>query len=161
MSLENIYYIGQTVAVVAILATLIVVALQVGQNTRTQRASAMSSFNQLKFAHLSLLIENRDVANLHQAGLKDIASLDEIDRWRFGALMQQLFDLQLEAFRNPESFEGDDYIYRAASLMTRPGAIAWWRTAQALYPTAFQTVVERRIQARETEREARSPKAEL
>lgn len=52
MSLENIYYIGQTVAVVAILATLIVVALQVGQNTRTQRAAAMSSFNQLKFAHL-------------------------------------------------------------------------------------------------------------
>jgi hypothetical protein len=160
VSLENIYYIGQTVAVVAILATLIFVAVQVGQNTRAQRASALSSFNQLKFAHLSLLIENRDVATLHRAGLKDISNLDEIDGWRFGALMQQLFDLQLEAFRNPESFEGDDYIYRAASAMTRPGAIAWWRTAQALYPTAFQTVVERRIKALQAEREAGATEAE-
>jgi hypothetical protein len=109
---------------------------------------------------LSLLIENRDVANLHRAGLKDISSLDEIDGWRFGALMQQLFDLQLEAFRNPDSFEDDDYIYRAASSMTRPGAIAWWRNAQALYPAAFQTEVERRIKARQAEREAGATEAE-
>jgi len=94
------------------------------------------------------------------ASADSISSLDEIDGWPFGALMQQLFDLQLEGLRNSYSFEGDDYIYRAGSFMTRPGAIAWWQNAQALYPAAFQTAVNRWIKARQAEREAGATEAE-
>lgn len=40
MTLENIYYIGQTIAVVAIVGSLVFVAIQTHQNGRTLRAQA-------------------------------------------------------------------------------------------------------------------------
>lgn len=43
MSLENIYYIGQTIAVAAIIASLLFVGFQVRQNTRHARAQIQSA----------------------------------------------------------------------------------------------------------------------
>ena len=43
MTLENIYYIGQTLAVMAILASLIFVGFQVRQNARHTRAQIQSA----------------------------------------------------------------------------------------------------------------------
>jgi len=49
MTLETIYYIGQTVAVIGILASLIFVGIQIRQNTEQSKAAAAEA------AHRSFL----------------------------------------------------------------------------------------------------------
>ncbi len=55
MTLENIYYIGQTIAVVAIVGSLVFVAIQTRQNGRTLRAQAAWDA-QASFAELNDLL---------------------------------------------------------------------------------------------------------
>jgi len=141
MSLEQIYYVGQTVAVVALVASLVFVGLQVRQNTRAQRAAARDSFQSIKTAQLSLLIADRAVADLHRKGVRDLSALDDIDRWRFGAIMMQVFDQLLVAHRNREAF-GDERDLQLRQMITQPGAIAWWRRGRMFYPRSFQEEVD-------------------
>jgi len=144
MSLENIYYIGQTVAVLAIIASLIFVGLQLRQNTLAQNLAAQQAFNSMKFQHMSLLIADADVATLHRKGLKDFSSLDEIERWRFGALMQQVTDMAFSVYRFSNAYE---YNIEGIIMVTmkQPGAIEWWRKGRLIYPKHFSEEVDKWI----------------
>lgn len=67
MTLEEIYYIGQTVAVIAIVASLIFVGLQVRQSARTTRAQMSANVNDRFVALLSQLTSDKELANVFRA----------------------------------------------------------------------------------------------
>ena len=68
MTLESIYYIGQTIAVVAILGSLIGVFVQMRQANRLARAQLTSSSQDLIADHTRYVIENDTFARIyHQA----------------------------------------------------------------------------------------------
>lgn len=145
MTLENIYYIGQTIAVLAIVASLIFVGFQLRQNTLELRQNAQDAYNTMKFDHMSLLISHPEVAEIHRRGLKDLSSLDDVERWRFGALMQQVFDIALSLYRQPDAFE-EGNLNRIMIAIQQPGAIEWWQNGRQLYPPDFRVEMDRFIE---------------
>lgn len=150
MTLENIYYIGQTIAVLAVVGSLIFVGVQLRQNTIAQRQNAQDAFNIMKFDHMSLLISNPDVADIHRRGLKDLSKLDDIERWRFGAIMQQVFDMALSLYRQPDAFE-EGNLNRIMIAIRQPGATEWWSSGREIYPPDFQIEMDKMIKEMQRE----------
>lgn len=83
MTLEELYYISQIVAVVAIFASLIFVGIQLRQNTRAVHVSTAQAHFTMWHSLVTPLTENADMAKIWWQGLSDFDGLIEQDRMRF------------------------------------------------------------------------------
>ena len=83
MSLENIYYIGQTVAVLAIIGSLLVLIFQIRQaNALTREAAVREQIDGLKRIFVALY-ENADITDIYIRGMRDSRQLNEVEFSRF------------------------------------------------------------------------------
>ena len=89
MSFEQISYLAQTVASVAVVASLIFVALQIKQNTaalqRNEHNSTMAQWTVIRMA----IAKHRDIAELMTAGLHGENPLDAADQLRLEQMLQE------------------------------------------------------------------------
>ena len=89
MSFEQISYLAQIVASVAVVASLIFVALQIKQNTaalqRNEHNSTMEQWTVIRMA----IAKHRDIAELMTAGLHGESSLDAADQLRLEQMLQE------------------------------------------------------------------------
>lgn len=128
MTLETIYDIGQTIAV---LASLIFVGYQIRQNTRALRATSHHAITDSFNAINTLIIGDLKIARLWRLGMAGLETLDEDERVSFsfmalgymrifetlhyqyssGALEKKLFDAELNTLK---------------WTVTNPGFQAWW-----------------------------------
>jgi len=82
MTLEQIAYLGEIVAAVAVVASLVYVARQLGQNTDMMRARA-SSERVARDTELSATVSNsQEFAELWVKGGAEFESLSEVERTR-------------------------------------------------------------------------------
>lgn len=82
MSLEQFAYFAEIVAAIAVVASLLYVAKQLGQNLSFMRVGASAERVQRDFDLAQSLIESRDMAELWVKGESDFNSLDAADRAR-------------------------------------------------------------------------------
>lgn len=127
MSLENIYYIGQTIAVVAILATLIGLIIQMRSATQLARKTAIQ--DQLdKLERLPrALFETPGLADIYVRGVKDIEALTDSERmiylafWRSSLrIWEGIYTQYLDGDIDPETWE--TYRKQLRGETTAPGA---------------------------------------
>jgi len=88
MTLEEIYYVGQTIAVLAILASLIFVGIQVRQNTRATRSASHSAVSNALNEINRMFAENADLTKIWIAGMADREALTVEERWRFDSTLR-------------------------------------------------------------------------
>jgi hypothetical protein len=91
MTIEELGNLGDFLAAIATIITLIYLALQIRQNTSLLKLSELRGIQDDADRWRSLLIENKDVASVYRRGLLDPESLDADDRLRFRMLQDQLF----------------------------------------------------------------------
>ena len=76
MTLEAIYYIGQTIAVAAILVSLVFVGVQIRQNTKATKAAShhaiTDSFNQIN----AIIGTNSESARVWRLGRESLEKLN-------------------------------------------------------------------------------------
>jgi len=88
MSFEQISYLAQIVASVAVVASLIFVGLQIKQNTaalqRNEHNSTMAQWTVIRKA----IVKHRDIAELMTAGLHGERALDAADQLRLEQMLQ-------------------------------------------------------------------------
>jgi hypothetical protein len=93
MNWEAIGAIGETVGAVAVIATLFYLAVQIRQNNRNEEenirrlrldagVSTIEAFSRYR-AYLC----QADLAAIHLKGITDYAALSDVERVRFGALL--------------------------------------------------------------------------
>jgi len=82
MTLEQISFIGEIIASIAVIASLVYVARRVGQNTAMMRVNAASERLQREFDIASPMIQNRDIAEIWVTAASDFDSLDNVDKER-------------------------------------------------------------------------------
>jgi hypothetical protein len=89
MSFEQLSYLAQIVASVAVIMSLIFVALQIKQNTgalqRNEHNSTMAQWTVIRMA----IAANRDIAELMTAGLHGERALDAADQLRLEQMLQE------------------------------------------------------------------------
>ena len=82
MTLEQFAYLGEVVASVAVVASLLYVARQIGQNTDQMRINASSERINRDFDITGMLAGNRELAGVWMKGDSELASLADVDRVR-------------------------------------------------------------------------------
>ncbi|HXW51375.1 MAG TPA: hypothetical protein VEJ41_05240 [Candidatus Acidoferrales bacterium] len=152
MTLEHIFLISQTVAALAIVGSLLFVAVELRNSTRESRHRAAEEAHQ-KYQALQLEVaSNGDLARVWVTGIHDIGSLNEIDRIRFLLAAHNVF----KNWENVHSVwvEGDlpGEIYAAADLMAGDllaysGVRAAWSVRRKYFHEAFRSRVDAKIAA--------------
>ena len=136
MSFEQLSYLAQIVASVAVVASLIFVAFQIKQNTgalqRNEHNSTMAQWTVIRMA----IAENRDVAELMTAGLDGERVLDAADQLRLEQMLAEyawaafhIWDRTQRGVFPKGTFEATGGALLCGVLTTTRGEI-WWRSAK-------------------------------
>ena len=149
MTLENIYYIGQTIAVVVIVLTLLAILYQGWQTNKIARSEmTQSSWTQAGQTHYSL-VDSPEKADFMQRALFGGAPLTDAEKLRFGNLM----GLAIGAHEGAYMLSRRGLIEHAAYLrsegitrlyMQSPRVRKWWRTRREYsYDPKFRALIDK------------------
>ena len=131
MTLDNLGSIGEFVGAIAVLASLIYLALQVRQATKWQRHAAFEAMAGRAADWWANISRDPEVARIYLDGCTDLGSLEREDRVRFHALLIQLFVgcemmVRMSEDRLLDAQIRDTVEGFLRSLLGTPGVRAWW-----------------------------------
>jgi len=142
MTLEQIFYVSQIIAALAVTLSLVFVGLQVRQNTaalyRNEHNSTMAQWTVIRMA----IVENRDVAELMTAGLQGKKELDAADQLRLEQFLYEhtwacfhVWDRTQHGVFPKGTFESTQEALLKPLLTSKRGS-AWWKKAKlvSFYP---------------------------
>ena len=159
MSIQDWGAIGELVGGVAVIVTLIYLALQVRQNTRqfsrTVEATQLAAFernvesgNRLR----ELLILHPDLAALLLKGFDSYKELDKSEKFRFGMLLRNIFSASQGAYvrllsveHDPRDFEG--FARFIDEILVHRGVREWLENNEPDWRPAFREFVDERLAA--------------
>ena len=146
MTLQDLGNIGELIAAIATLATLVYLALQIRANTRSVRAESRRSEMQTTAAILQPLIADPQVARLFHEGLADLSNLSPEDRTRFYMLLGNLVGADAGMFDEVQigaaSVEAlEPRVENLRGFLCTPGGRAYWDLFHKRYPESFQRFV--------------------
>lgn len=137
MTLESIYYIGQTVAVIAILGTLIAVIYQLRQSNQTARIAATQAQIEGLLAMTRTIYETPGLAGILLSGNAGLDQLGPEQRLRYitfcvssfriweglhaqyidGRIDSELWDMHVNELRVQRNFEGARQVWAFRGAM--------------------------------------------
>lgn len=83
MKLERYAQLAEILASTAVIATLIVLLLQVRENTAAIRAATLLEVNKIARDHLVLMWSDADASRINQIGAQDLSQLNAEERQRY------------------------------------------------------------------------------
>jgi hypothetical protein len=125
VTLQDLGSLGELIAAVATVATLIYLAVQIRQNTRALGHAADRAVLEDANNWRGNLIQNPEVAELYRKGLRDPDALDPIEKLRFRMLLDALFSTWLYMFRTDHHARKSSERYIRDTL-ARPGGAQYW-----------------------------------
>jgi len=147
MTLQDLGSVGEFVAAVATVVTLVYLAIQIRQNTRFVRASSFQACTRDAFDIIDQIALDPELNRIYFAGTRDYRSLSAEDRKRFGAFMSSLlgrwenFEFQCsQSVLDRESFSFFHANMRVA--FSQRGTWQWWDKARHLFSPAVQQLIE-------------------
>ena len=148
MTLENIYYIGQTVAVVVIVLTLFAILYQGWQTNRIARSEmTRASWIEMGQMHYSL-VDSPEKADFMQRALFGEAPLTDAEKLRFGNLLGLAVGAQEGAFMLLQRGLIEHAAYNRSEGITRlymqsRRVRKWWRTRREYsYDPKFRALID-------------------
>ena len=154
MTLEDLGNLGDFIGGLAVIATLVYLAVQIRQNTRMlDRMGAMSkaatyqSLTALIVEGNALISTSRDFAELRVRGREALGNLDEVDQHRFLVSMSSLFRIMENLFQQNAAGLITDEQYSSWQHMLRthlsfPGTRDAWSQISPAFSAAFRDEVE-------------------
>ena len=121
MTLENLANIGEFVGGIAVIISLLYLALQIRQNSKIVRAAAYQSFNEANARVLHTMAQGPPAAETMTKGLADIRSLSPAESFQFITLVVSLLQsFQTAYFQHRDGLLPDD-LWRNHRAVGR-----WW-----------------------------------
>lgn len=153
MSLEQVSYLSQSIAAVAVVASLIYAALQLRIYTKAARESRLVAASTDIQEFRRMLAQDATCARIFFDGLADLNQLDRAEQLRFNAMMQ----LVMTQVRYIATFADIPAEMSTTALWARPGARQWWATARDNYAPHMVVMIERRLAAAAAQSESGAP----
>ncbi len=156
MSIQDWGAIGELIGALAVVISLIYLAVQIRQNTRQMVQNAelnrLASFERTveNGNHIrELLILNPDLVELVEKGGRSYEKLDTLEKMRFDLMYRNIFSGFQGAFarqsvvgHDPERFAGTVRILD--SLLRRPGVLEWLAHGEKDWHPEFAALIEER-----------------
>ena len=166
MNWEAIGAISEVIGALAVVASLVYLALQIRQNTkqleqneRTSRAASVSASATSYRENRQHIYTNREVAEIQLRGMADPQSLTEIEGYQFRLLMSNFMDANWDMYaqtavtgHSPETWaaQGRKVIGR---VLASPGGRWFWQNFCDEYPEEFRAEVDRILDSGSTEKD--------
>jgi hypothetical protein len=147
MNWEAIGALAELGGALGVIASLVYLGIQIRQNTHSAREATWHSVLRDLQQFRSLIAQDPEIARVYREGLRDMKSLNDDDRWRFGALMQSLYSVFELVFRARDESQFQHYLDDLAWTAGRPGARDWWSKAKRLYSPDFQRFVDETLES--------------
>jgi len=150
MTLEHIFFISQTVAAFAIVASVLFVGIEVRHSNRESRHRTIEETLQNYRAARAPVIDNVDVARAWITGLQDFAGLDPADKVRFLLVADSLFGNIQSFFLHHQDGRMPRELYEPQrrlleDILGYPGLQAAWDFRKDYFHVAFRASVEQSI----------------
>jgi hypothetical protein len=151
MSLEDLGNIGEFVAAVGVIVSLIYLAVQIQRNTASVRTSTQQQLATV-FSTLNMTMgSSPDAARVYLQGLQDSDELDDDEIDRFTLMFQSAIRLYENAFYQRQAGALDDqawfgWVQSMKLALGSPGSRAWWKQRRFLFHDEFCRFVEENIQ---------------
>src|SRR6266480_1926509 len=100
MTLSDLANLGQIIGAVAVVISLIYVALQIRQNTNAVRSATAQSVHEHFASWYHLIAADAELCRIAANGLRDYQSLSENERTRFIAVFMSFLSYSQNAFLN-------------------------------------------------------------
>jgi hypothetical protein len=98
MSLNDLANLGQVIGAIAVVISLIYVALQIRQNTNAVRSATAQAVHEHFANWYQLVAADAELAQLAASGLRDYSSLSEQERVRFISAFMAFLTYSRNAF---------------------------------------------------------------
>jgi hypothetical protein len=148
MSLEDLGNIGEFVAAIAVVLSLIYLAVQIRQNTSSVRASTFHESVRHTADITRGITEQKELARIFRTGLGGLEQLeDDDDRLRFVMLLTSLFrqyeDFLFQYRAGTLSSESwDAWRYSLRIYLSNPGFPPFWELRRLSFTESFRQFVE-------------------
>lgn len=134
--------LGEIVGAIAVLLTLVYLALQTRQNTEAVRHAFVRGVQEDANLWRYKIVENPDVSELFRHGLRDPESLSANDRYRFRMLLDALvFHWEHAVLTGVEL-----PVVNLKRVLSQPGGRWYWSRARDVLSPEFIEFVERRLE---------------
>jgi hypothetical protein len=154
MTLEELYYVSQIVAVIGIFGSLVFVGLQIRQNTRATRAASHNAVSNSLNEINRMFAENADLTRIWLAGMSDRQALTPEERWRFDSLSRAYLHVCETMFIQAGLGTGDKGVLQAEEegirrTLAAPGVREWWTENPYGFCAEFRTYVAKLTASKE------------
>ncbi len=131
MTLESINYVGQTIAAVAVVVSLLFVGVQIRNNTSATKAASHGAVSTALNEINRMFAENADVTKIWLSGMNDRQALTQEERWRFDATARAYFHVCETMFIQARLGAGDKGVMMAEesgikTVLASHGVKEWW-----------------------------------
>jgi hypothetical protein len=128
------------VAAIGVIASLIYLAIQIRQNTRSVRMASHHSISAGLHELSKTIANDPKMAELWRKGTRDLNCLSDDDRIRFELLAGWLFRSyeELHAYHDRGLIESNFWASRSRNMLafiSLPGIRQWWDTTLITFPT--------------------------
>ena len=151
MSLEEFNYVAEIIASIAVIASLIYVGREVGQNTKaTHAAAAQANVNAIN-EYVGLINASDRLADILQQGANGLSALKGGDLIRFMAFHDQAF-IAFQSYylqwKDGALDEGLWLTHRQAALdlLAQPGQQEWWAARRHWFFSAFRIYLDNLVE---------------
>ena len=148
MNWDAVSAVGQIVGALAVVISLIYLAVQMRQNTRAVRGTSFQAvtdaFNQFNLS----IAHDKELARIFRLGSQGIGNLDEDQQIQFAFLCLSAVRIFDTMYHQSKLGTGELGLWRAeeralATLLQYPGIRAWWATNPLSVTEEFRTYIER------------------
>jgi len=160
MNLNDLANIGQVIGAVAVVISLIYVALQIRQNTNAVRAATAQAVHEHFANWYNSFARDASLAKIAIDGLRDYGSLSETDKARFVAMFMAFLSYSQNAFLkwrqgllDPSLWLGWEQVIM--NLVCAPGGKGLWKERSYLFGEEFRRYVEDDLMKRTPHPEAK------
>jgi hypothetical protein len=160
MSLNDLANLGQVIGAIAVVISLIYVALQIRQNTNAVRSATAQTVHEHFSNWYNLVAADAELARIAANGLRDYSSLSEQERVRFVATFMSFISYSQNAFLKwregllkPALWLGWEQVMM--NLFGAPGGKALWKERSYLFGEEFRCYIENDLMKREPHPDAK------
>ena len=150
MTLDDLGNIGEFVAAIGVIVSLVYLATQIRQNTRAVRSSASHAITDARVDFLKSISDSPDVARMLLSGFVDREALDSVERLRFDVMMHRFIAMMENYhYQNRQGAMDPDQWTRMLGVlrmfMSTPGGQAWW-SSRPRTDLAFDRFLDREVE---------------
>ena len=147
MTLEQAYFVGELIAAIAVVISLIYVGFQVKQNTIATQTSSAQAYTTDVNEIVGLINNSTHLADVLHSGANGLSELEDGDIIRFMAFHDMLFITYQSFYLQWKKGTLDEELfntYRGAqmSLLKQKGQREWWEFRRHWFNPGFQNYVE-------------------